>query len=463
MNFLLLLLGAASLLAYLGAHALGDLRQNTIGFVVVFCALFILYLAAVALILRPHPRPPARPYTLAIIITFALLPRLILLPMPPTLSDDMFRYVWDGRVQGHGLSPYRYPPQAKEVAPLRTGDTTVWKYINRKPYVTVYPPGAQIAFATLWRIVGDRVTGFKAIFVLAELGGAVVLFRLLRALNQPPERILIYLWSPLLIFEVAHAGHVDGLMLPFLILAFWARVKERRWLLGTALGLATLIKLFPLILLPALLPLGQASSLAKRMHPALRTLVAFGLTIAIGYAPYVIVGENALGFLPHYFGENFNLGLARIVFDIVKASGLSGAVAANALTFGGLAGLSILFILKPAATPESALIRCVWLIGWFILFTQNLFSWYLLWLLPLIALFAEPGKLAGFKLAPPTAWLIFSGTVILSYLFFVRWRVVDWAQAAEFLPLYILLLLSGIRQAAPALLLLVQRSPATVS
>lgn len=447
-NFLLILLGATSVLGYVAVYTLGDLRKNTFGFLVIFFALFLLYLAACAIVLRPTFH--VSHFTFYAIAIFAIVPRLLLLPTRPTLSDDMFRYVWDGRVQGHGFSPYRYPPEAKEVAELRIGDTTVWKYINRKPFITVYPPGAQIAFAAIWRVVGDSVTGFKGIFVLAELTGGVLLFQLLRALNQPPQRILIYLWSPLLIFEVAHAGHVDGLMLPLLILAFWARVKERHWLLGAALALATLVKLLPLILLPALLPLPgifEVSGMRSTpefpsLKPAFKTLTAFSVTMALGYLPYLISGD-AIGFLPRYFNENFNMGIARLLFDFAKANGLSGPTLANVLTLGGLAGLSILFILKPAADP---LKRCVWLIGWFTLFTQNLFAWYLLWLLPLIVLFINPGKLFGFRLAPMTAWLIFSGTIALSYIFFVTWRINDFAQVLEFAPLYALLLMSGIRQ-----------------
>ena len=61
--------------------------------------------------------------------------------------------------------------------------------------------------------------------MLAEFAGAWLLVRLLKFFGQPPERVLIYLWSPLLIFEVAHAGHVDGVVLPLLILALWARSR----------------------------------------------------------------------------------------------------------------------------------------------------------------------------------------------------------------------------------------------
>jgi hypothetical protein len=454
---LLAVLGLCSLLPYLAARGLADLRKNTIGFEVAFFGAFALYLIAAALVLRSNTQYPMRNTQYGIrntqtwlIFLFAVLFHLILLPTRPTLSDDVYRYVWDGRVQAHGISPYRYPPNAKEVADLHKGDRTVWPYINRKPVVTVYPPGAQLTYAGIWRIVGDRVGGFKAAFGLAEWLGAVLLMLLLRLFNLPPERILIYLWSPLLVFEVAHAGHVDGLMLPLLIAALWARVTERHWLLGICLGAATLVKFFPMLLLPALLPLPQLRktsevskdfrSLLTGLRPAFQTLAAFGGSVALGYWPYLRWGGGVIGFLPNYFNENFNLGLARLLFDMAERYEIPGATLANVVTFGGLAVIGLVCLLRPAADGRAALLRCVWLIGWFTLFTQNLFAWYLLWLLPLITLFVEPGKLFGFKLAPLSAWLIFSGTIALSYVFFVKWRVVPWAQAAEYWPLYILLL-----------------------
>jgi hypothetical protein len=455
---LLLLLGVASVLPYLAALGLGDLRKHTLGFEVAYFGAFALYLAACALVLRitPLTRHVSR-FTLAVITVFAILFRLIPLPTHPTLSDDMFRYVWDGRVQANGLSPYHYPPNARELIPLRQPVyQPYWKFINRKDAVTVYPPGAQVMYAGLWRIVGDSVTGFKVAFVLAELLGAALLMKLLRHFNQPPERVLIYLWSPLLIFEVAHAGHVDGVMLPLLIAAFWARVKERHALLGALLGAAAAVKLFPVLLLPALLPLSW-----RNLRPALRTVAAFTLTLAALYGPYVIAGNGAIGFLPRYFDENFNLGLARLAFEMADYFGWPRALMANAITFGGLAVMGVYFVLRPIAPflqplppsrnnnatreGEGALLRCVWIIGWFTLTTQNLFPWYLLWLLPLIALFVEPGRFLGFRLAPMTAWLIFSGTIALAYVFFVQWRVVPGAQAAEYWPLYAILILSALQ------------------
>jgi hypothetical protein len=113
--------------------------------------------------------------------------------------------------------------------------------------------------------------------------------------------------------------------------------------------------------------------------------------------------------------------------------------------------LGAAFVLRPAADGRAALWRCVGLIAWFTLWTQNLFPWYLLWLLPLLAVFVEPGHLLGFRPNPALAWLVFTGTCALAYLFFIDWRVVVWGQVAEYAPLYVLLALPVLPRARTAM------------
>jgi alpha-1,6-mannosyltransferase len=432
---LLVTLGGLTFASYIWAQSLMDLRQQTTQFEAVFFTAFFLYLVSSIFVLNSRFHSPG--VALGVIFFFAVLFRLPMLTMKPTLSDDMFRYVWDGRVQAQGISPYRYPPDSSELSSLRQDDSSIWPNINRKSAVTIYPPGAQASFLGIWHLVGDSVGGFKTIFVLAELLAVVPLLLLLRLFHQPPERSLIYLWSPLLIFEVAHAGHVDGILLPLLILAFWARVRNRPWLLGMSLGFATLFKLFPALLLPALIPPPR-----KNRIDSLKTLLGFGVLITFAYLPYILWSDNVIGFLPQYLDENFNLGLARLVFDLAPHLNISSSILANAITFGGLGVAGLFFLLKPVDSGKAALQRCLWLIAWFTLFSQNLFPWYLLWLLPLITLFLEPGKFMGIRITPIAAWFIFSGTIALAYTFFIDWRIIPWAQWAEYLPLYLLIILA---------------------
>jgi hypothetical protein len=426
---LLAALGLASLVPYAYALSLGDLRQHTVEFVVAFFVAFALYAGATVLALRLQVfswRAVAASFSLVVVI------QGLLLFTRPTLSDDMYRYIWDGRVQGQGISPYRYPPAAPVLQALR--DEEVWPQINRRSVVTVYPPGAQVAFALLWRLVPDNVRWFQGIMATGGLLTGGLLLGLLRALGRSPARILVYLWSPLLAFETAHAAHVDGLVLPLLVSAWWARVRERDGLVGLLLGLAMALKLYPILLLPALWR-------PWHRQGRWRLPLAFALGLGACYLPYVWTsGPQVLGYLPRYFGERFNLGLAGLLIPTLEYLGLDPDLGVLALTLVVLAFLGLWMILRPPADGESALRRCVWLIGVFTLLTQNLFSWYLLWLLPLAAIFVRPGRLLGLRADGWTGWWLFCGLVGLSYTFFIHWEPVPTVLWVQFAPLYALLL-----------------------
>ncbi|HEV8714937.1 MAG TPA: hypothetical protein VGX03_19170 [Candidatus Binatia bacterium] len=112
--------------------------------------LFIPYCLALRLIWRSvAPTPTA----LAVLFAFALLFRLPLLFTEPRLSTDLYRYLWDGRVQTAGINPYRYAPADEALRFLR--DDAVYRRINRKEFPTIYPAGAQLIF---WSAAALRLT-----------------------------------------------------------------------------------------------------------------------------------------------------------------------------------------------------------------------------------------------------------------------------------------------------------------
>jgi alpha-1,6-mannosyltransferase len=426
---LFLILGLASLAPYAFALQLGDLRQNTLEFEVAFFSAFALYAGAAVLSLRVPHLPT---WTLGGLFVLAAAMQALLVFSAPTLSDDMYRYVWDGRVQAQAISPYRYPPEAPELRELR--DREVWRPINRKQAVTVYPPGSELIFAGLWRVWPDSVRWFQAVMALGGLLAGALLIGLLRALGRSAARVVIYLWSPLLTFETAQAAHVDGLILPLLVGAWWARVRERDGAVGVLLGLATAIKFYPAILLPALW---------RPHHRRGRWTMplAFVLTVGACYLPYSVGnGTQVLGYLPNYFGERFNMGLAGELIPRLIRRGVDPDQGMFVVTACVLAVLGLWMVWRPAARAEEAVRRSVWLIGAFTLLTQNLFSWYMLWLLPLTALFLQRGRLFGVRANAWTGWWLFCGLVALSYTFFIDWRPVRWALWAQFIPLYGLLL-----------------------
>jgi alpha-1,6-mannosyltransferase len=432
---LLVALGLASLVAYAYAFQLRDLRRNTVEFEVAFFVAFVLYALAVILVLRMRDAPPGLTHWLVLIFAFGIAFRLVLVFSQPKLSDDMYRYVWDGRVQANHINPYAYPPDAPQLKYLR--DNAIWPLINRKNDVTVYPAGAELAYAALWRIWPNNVHWFQAAMAAGDVLAGVLLIFLLRALGQPAHRVLIYLWSPLVIFETAQSAHVDGLVLPFLVGAWLARVKGRDAWTGALLGAATALKLYPVLLFPAL---WRPRDEQGRLRAAWIMPLAFVGVFALTYVPYLSIGAGVIGFLPGYLNENFNMGLADLISHIAKWAGGQPDYVVNAVMAAALAIIGLIFVLRPATHAEQAIWRCIWLIGAFTLLTQNLFPWYMLWLVPLIALFLRPGKL-GLKLDAWTGWFLFSGLVALAYTFFIKWVPVVWASFVEYVPLYALLIL----------------------
>ena len=448
----LVLLGALSLIPYAFAFYLQDLRTHTVEFEAVFFIAFALYALAVVLVLREENSQFApRNSHLAILFAFAILFRAILVFTPPTLSDDMYRYVWDGRVQAQGISPYAYPPSAPQLEYLR--DPTISAHINRPDVITVYPAGAEIAYAILWRIVPDNVRWFQIAMAAGDVLAGALLVLLLRVLKLPDTRALIYLWNPLVIFETAHAAHVDGIVLPFLVAAFLARVKGRDALTGALLGFATALKLFPVLLLPAL---WRPRNDQGRWHAAWQMPLAFVVALALPYIPYLGQGTGVLGFLPNYFDERFNMGLANIITDAIEkppapvfsalsqALNGSGPRAVNLILAATLLVVSIAIVVHPARNALDALRHCIFPIGAFTLLTQNLFPWYMLWLVPLVALFVQRGRF-GLRFDAWTGWFLFTGLVALAYTFFITWTPVTWALLLEFVPLYAILVFSQLR------------------
>jgi hypothetical protein len=258
-------------------------KDAVVGLMLVSAAL---YGVAVRLVTtRALPR-----HGLAWVLGAAAAMRVILLCSPPFMSSDVYRYVWDGRVQDAGINPYAYVPADPALARLR--DPEIYPNINRKDYAhTIYPPAAQAIFAIVAQ-VSQSVTAMKLALLLLEAAGIAAMLRLLAMAKLPASRILIYAWNPLAAWAVAGDGHIDGAAIGLLGLAMLAWVARRDGLAGVLLGGAVLTKFLPIVVAPALwrrwgwkLPAGCVA------------------TIAVLYACYAGVGWRVFGFLPNYTAE----------------------------------------------------------------------------------------------------------------------------------------------------------------
>jgi hypothetical protein len=246
----------------------------------------LIYAAAVALILRRRPSAA----TLWIVLGGALLLRLMVLGAPPFLSNDMYRYIWDGRVQLAGINPYRYIPADPHLAFLR--DAVVYPDINRANYAhTIYPPAAEMIFlaAALPGKMLPPVLAMKLAMLALEGAGIWAMLRLLDMAGQPRARALIYAWNPLPVWEFAGSGHVDAIVICFASLALLAACAKRPALSAAALAIAVLAKFLPLLWAPILW---------RRWD--WRFAAVFAGLVLLAYLPYVGVGAGVFGFLGGY-------------------------------------------------------------------------------------------------------------------------------------------------------------------
>ncbi len=240
---------ALALSMFGGAFALFAEEHDTV--VYLSCAEGALYAAFAWLLWREKDRLGERQSrrSFLFLMGLAVAMRAALLFAPPH-STDIYRYIWDGRVQAHGVNPYAYVPADPALAPLR--DEAIYESVNRKEYApTIYPPMAQAVF-WLANSAGENATAMKAAMLAFEALAVFALIGLLKARRLPVILAALYALHPLPIWEVAGSGHVDIVMIAFMLLALLAAEKGSRFASGAALAASVLSKYFTLALAPAL-------------------------------------------------------------------------------------------------------------------------------------------------------------------------------------------------------------------
>jgi hypothetical protein len=369
-NVLLAVIGSILLILYrVGLHS--RVTTDIVWFIKLALVQSVLYLIAAWLIFRARN---ARS-TLIIVLVLAGIFRLSIVFAPPFLSDDIYRYVWDGRVQAAGINPYHYIPGDEHLQSLRDGE--IYPKINRRDYAhTMYPPAAQVTYFLTTRI-SESVTWMKITIVGFELITVWFLMVLLASFGMPRQRILIYAWHPLTVWEFAGSGHIDPLAFAFIALTLLARKRNWETATGISLGLATLAKLFPIVLFPALY---------KRW--SWKMPVALVATIVVGYLPYLGVGlRGVLGFIPGYAQERgivsgeqfFILGLVDRLLGLKLPNTIFLSFAAAVLL-----GLALWSVFKRGDDDGGYLKRSLVLgTAFMVLFAPD-FAWYFAWLIPFL-------------------------------------------------------------------------------
>jgi len=315
-------------------------------------------------------------HALVAILAVAAALRFVLLGHEPIFSTDIYRYIWDGRVQAAGINPYLHVPADPALAPLR--DAAIFPHINRPDYArTIYPPAAQMFFFAATRL-GENATIMRLALVACEVLTIAVVIDLLRRLNMPAAAVVAYAWHPLPLWEIGNNGHVDALMVALLMTAIWLAVRARTAAAGVAIALAALVKPYALAVVPALWRRRDA------WLPA-----ALIVTLIACYVPYLGAGTGVFGYLTSgYLGEE---GFAAgdgfwPVLALRRAFGdIPGLVPAYlAVAAGVLACLSLRALLRRNATALDAIHDAAVLLVAALFFLSPNYPWYFLVLVPFI-------------------------------------------------------------------------------
>jgi len=323
----------------------------------------------------------------------AVVFRALLIPLTPSLSDDIYRYVWEGRVQNAGFDPYVIPPDAASLEPLRD---SVWEHVNHREYTAIYPPLAQLVFRGL--ALAGGVTVFKLALSGIDILAVWLLLRALRRANLPARRAVWYAWNPLAVVEVAGSGHFEPLALAPLVAAVgWAhpaRPVATRWAWGQARAWAAFaagisVKYAALAALPAFL---------RHAPPRGRALLAAGAVAGACFAAYAGSGSHLFdslrAYAEHWRFNDFAFAWLRTqVDDPLRARRLA------AITIAAIAVTSAL------AARSLAGAACGGLLG-ALLCAPTVHPWYLLWPLVLV------------PLCTSRAVIVWSATIPLAYHFF---------------------------------------------
>jgi SAM-dependent methyltransferase len=403
------------------------------------------------------------------VLAGAVAARFLFLPLEPSLTDDTFRYVWDGWLQWEGINPYEFRPSAVVSPEDGTMGSELYQRLNSKEFFSVYPPISQMVFAfgaSVDALIGESGSwrqsyfAIKSVFVLLEIAGLALLARMLAA-----RWLVLYAWSPLVVLETAGQGHTEAALVFFLIAAVWAVRAVRPGLASLALTGAALVKLYPVLLFPLLVRrFGWRSLLPGAVAGAL---------LCLPYAePFVI--PNVLTSLDLYVrlfeffaGPYF---LAKHV--LLEGTGTDySKILGPAFRAVFLLGVPVVYLWD--ARSELPFHRsALWILGGFLVLSTTVHPWYLLAVLPLAVLAAGRSSRRGesvnrvvykhtmsLSAGGLAGWLWLSAAALGTYTFYAggpywTWVIGGWGGA---LVLWVWTAMPRIRKAADHALQHLQR------
>lgn len=353
---------------------------------------------------------------LILLVAFAVGFRLTLLPHQVIGSDDIYRYLWDGKVAASGINPFAYLPTDPRVAHLASPDLP--SKVNHPELRSVYPPLAQVLFLIAHRLFGESEAGLKFLLVTIDCITVGLLLALLRKRGGSILPLMLYAWSPLPVLYFGLDGHIDALALLFLILSLLYFTSARPLRGAVAIGMGALAKLIPLLVVPLLL----------RSVKGKRRIVIMSIPFLILAAGYLVYLEPTGGVFDAVgtFGARweFNGSLFSIVYFLSGSNEIAHRVSALLL---------VVFVATLALLERPLLEKVFWAFVGFILLSPVVHPWYLTWLAALLVLRYSTAVFVWLGLSP------IANIVVYQYRAYGQWVDQPLLLLLEYVPVFLLL------------------------
>ena len=304
-----------------------------------------------------------------IIILVAIFLRMILIPVDPITSDDHYRYLWDGKLQHESVNPYQYSPDENSLLPYHSENLPA--LVNHKQIKTIYPPLAQYLFSLSYLLFGESIAGLKLLYILLDSITMIFIGLTLSLLKIRSSGLLLYAFSPLVIFEFFINAHVDILLICFLSLTIYFAFKNNFNASFFFLGCTVAAKIYTLILLPFLIQFSFTK--LKTLKNTARSSVFFILP-AIFFLPYSEYIANMFGTMKNYsLHWYFNNLIYKLPAELFVDSGIISDVSLRTV-------LSVLYFLSVTLVLLSELdfiSKMSLSIFFYFLLSPTLHPWYL--------------------------------------------------------------------------------------
>lgn len=384
--------------------------------IVLFTAISILLSALFVLFIIIIRRTELGEKQLMFFIISGILFRAILIPINPIASDDVYRYLWDGKVQANGINPYSYAPNDDALKHLHS--EILPAKINFPNLKTIYPPYSQWIFLLAYLMAGESFWGIKFLLLISEITTILLIYLTLKNFNLKEKYVLVYALSPLPILQFFVDAHVDGFGIT--LLAFFFYFFSQNKLLNSyfTLGLSITSKLITIMIYPFLLK-------GRSIRNFIALIVVPAVTVALIYLPYSINGfpfESLLIFAQKWYSN----GAVFTLFQKITDDNFTARILSMLLFF---AAFIWLYFSKKEFKEKVYLIFIL-----FFLFSPVVHPWYLTWLAFLTAInFRWSGTIF-------ISTISISNIYAMNYLLRNKWEMNEWYLLFEYLPVVILLI-----------------------